>query len=210
MPDSDWLTVLLIAISLFTIFFWVAFSHAYYPLKTIDVSLPSYAKPVIIPLGLNMGAMMTYMIGMAILTIPAMVAPYFGPHSLLNNPYFVMALIFILSFALFYFFTFMQFEPQEQAKSLRDSNNYLLGIRPGKPTQRYLRRLLWIIAFPGALLTASQLAIGLQGAKLLGNYAGLAIIPMNAVMITMFSLGMIDQVSTLLYPVRYHHLMKGA
>lgn len=208
LPHYEWWMILLVFISLFSVYFWVAFAHAYYPLKTIETTLPSYSKPVIIPIGLNLGAMMTYMIGMAILTIPTMLQPYFSSSSLINNEYFLVSLTFILAFLLFYFFTFVQFEPEEKAKSLRNSHGYILNIRPGKPTQKYLRHLLWIIAFPGALITAFQLTLGLYGKRLLGNYAGLAVIPMNLVMITLFLLGIEDQVSTLLYPARYGWLMK--
>lgn len=208
LPYTNWWVILLIVLSLLMIYFLIAFSHAYYPLETIDTSLPSYAKPVEIRLGLNLGAMMTFMIGMSILTIPALLVPYLGSHSLLENTGFSVTLIFVLAFALFYFFTFMQFEPRDQARNLRNSNGYLLQIRPGKPTQKYLRNLLLVIAFPGALLTATQLTVGLMSTPLFGKYASLAIIPMNMVMVTMFSLTIKDQIDTLLYPVRYDYLMK--
>lgn len=208
LPYPNLWILLIVLIALGTAYFWVAFSHAYYPLKTINTSLPSYAKPVIVPIGLNMGAMMTYMIGMAVLSVPAMLAPYFSPDSIFNNPYVKAAISFILAFALFYFFTFMQFSPKEQAKQLRNGNNYILNVRSGKPTQRYLRRLLMVITFPGALLTAFQLTLGLSGMQLFGNYAGIAIIPMDVVMMCMFTLGIKDQVETLLYPYRYDRLKK--
>lgn len=208
LPYPNLWIILIIILALGTAYFWVAFSHAYYPLKTINTSLPSYAKPVIVPIGLNIGAMMTYMVGMAVLSITAMLAPYFSADSLLNNNYFKAGLSFLLAFVLFYFFTFMQFSPKEQAKQLRNSNNYVLNIRPGKPTQRYLRRLVWIVAFPGAFLTAFQLALGLSGYQLLGNYAGIAVIPMDVVMMCMFTLGIKDQIATLLYPYHYDRLKK--
>lgn len=208
LTNPNMLIALMILLSLGIAYFWVAFSHAYYPLKTINTSLPSYSKPVIIPIGLNMGAMMTYMVGMAVLTIPAMLTLYFSPDSLINNIYVQTSASFVLAFLLFYFFTFMQFSPHEQAKNLRNSNNYILNVRPGKPTQRYLRKLLLSVTLPGALLTAAQLTLGLSGVKLFGVYAGLAVIPMNVVMICMFSLGIKDQVETMLYPHRYSRLMK--
>ncbi|MGN1272020.1 MAG: accessory Sec system protein translocase subunit SecY2 [Lactobacillus sp.] len=200
--------ILIITIAVITIYFWVAFSHAYYPLQTINPTLPSYSKPVTVPIGLNLGAMMTYMMGMALLSLPAMIQPYLGENSLLNNAYFNAGLSFVITFLLFYFFTFIQFNPKDQAKALRDANNYVIGVRPGKPTQKYLRKLLLVITLPGALITASQLTLGLWGSRLFGAYAGLAVIPMNISMIAMFTLGIKDQVETLFYPYRYRKLTK--
>lgn len=194
--------------SLLLIYFWLGFSHAYYPLKTINTSLDSSSKPVIIPLGLNMGAMMTYMMGMALLTMPTMLASYLGSDSIFNNVIFQAISSAILAFLLFYFFTFMQFSPKDQAKALRNSGCYILNIRPNLPTQRYIRKVLWIITFPGALLTALQLTLGLVGPRLLGSYTGFAVLPMNAVMLTMFMNGIKDQVAILLFPHRYYRLQK--
>ena len=67
---------------------------------------------------------------------------------------------------------------------------------------------MWIITFPGALLTAFQLTLGLMGMQLLHQYAGFAIIPMNVVMITMFMNGIKDQIAILLFPHKYYKLQK--
>lgn len=203
-----WYLGLLAVGSLFLIYFLLAFTHAYYPLATINTSLPSTSKPIIIPLGLNMGAMMTYMMGMAVLTTPALLSSFLGPDSIFNNSTFQAVVSAILSFVLFYFFTFMQFNPKDQAKMLRNSGCYIVGIRPNRPTQRYLSKILRIVTFPGALLTAFQLTLGLMGPRILGQYAGFAVLPMNAVMLTMFMNGIKDQVAILLFPHRYYKLQK--
>lgn len=208
LPNFDLNLVILTVGSLFLIYFWLAFSHAYYPLKTIDTSLDSSSKPVIIPLGLNMGAMMTYMMGMALLTMPTMLASYLGFHSIFNSAIFQAVSSAVLAFLLFYFFTFMQFNPKEQAKALRNSGCYILNIRPNLPTQRYIRKVLWIITLPGALLTALQLTLGLVGPRILGSYTGFAVLPMNAVMLTMFMNSIKDQIVILLFPHKYYRLQK--
>lgn len=207
-PHFSIYIIVMIVVTLLLIIFWNAFSHAYYPLKTINTALDSYSDPIIIPLGLNMGAMMTYMMGMAILSLPTLLAAYFSANSIFNNVLFQAIVSTILAFALFYFFTFMQFNPKEQAKSLRNSGAYILGVRPNLPTQKYIRKLLWIITFPGACLTAIQLTFGLMGMQLLGDYAGFAILPMNAVMVTMFMNNFKDQITILLFPHKYNKLQK--
>lgn len=203
-----WNTIITLALIVLLIYFWAAFSHAYYPLQSINTMLPSYAEPVVIPIGLNMGAMMTYMIGMGILTLPTMLTNYFSPDSIVNNIYFDAGISFILVFILFYFFTFMQFDPREEAKRLRNTNGYILNVRPGRPTQKYLTRLLLVISLPGALLNSLMLTFGLLGTRLLGKYAGISLIVMNVVMITMFGLNISDQIKTLMFPYKYEQLKK--
>ena len=87
-------------------------------------------------------------------------------------------------------------------------NNYILGVRPGEPTRKYLRQILLHVSFLGALLNAIQLSFGLLGGQVLGNFAGLAIIPMNMIMIVMFMQGIKDQILVLLFPLKYEKLMK--
>lgn len=206
MPHGDlWITALVI-FSLALGVFWIAFNRAYYPVKLINYTMPSYTKPMILPIGLNLGAMMTIMIGMAILMMPAMLGQYLGPKSIFGNMVFDATLGGLLTFALFYFFTFTQFNPREQAKNLRNSNNYILNVRPGEPTRKYLSKRLWLLALPGAILNAVQLTFGLLATQLLGKFAGFALIPMNILMVVMFMTGIKDQVMILFFPGRYRKL----
>lgn len=200
-----WISLLVIFI-LLLVLFWMAFNKAYYPLRIINPSLPSKSKAMLVPIGLNMAAMMMYMVGMALLTLPIMISPYFPSNKILNSWQFSAIFSTVMAIALFYFFTFVSFDPKDQAKGMRNNHTYILGIKPGLPTQKYLRRLILIIAFPGAILNSAQLVLGLYGAQFLGRYAGFAIIPMNVVMIVMFMSGIRDQVAALLFPYKYDRL----
>ena len=188
--------------------FWIAFNRAYYPIKIVNTMMSSHDKPIILPLGLNMGAMMTYMVGMSLLMVPTLLINVLGPRSIWANPYFNMAVSGGLAFVLFYFFTFVQFDPKEQAKTMLHNNNYIIGIRPGEPTKKYLQQVVLHVSFIGAVLNAIQLSFGLLGSQILGEFAGLAIIPMNMIMIVMFMQGIKDQLLMLLFPLKYAHLMK--
>lgn len=203
-----WLTLLIILVAFLAVF-WIAFSRAYYPLKTINTSLSSKEKPVIVPIGLNMGAMMMYMVGMALLVMPAFLASLLGPKSIFANPKFDALISGILSFGLFYFFSFVQFSPRQKAKEFRNSNTYIPNIHPGKPTQRYLTKLMWLLCLPGAILNTIQLVFGLMGSQFLGKYASLTIIPMNVVMIVMIMGGVRDTLLTLIFPQKYEKLAKS-
>lgn len=209
MQPWGYVWLILVTITSFgLLIFWLAFNRAYYPIKMIDTMMSSHEKPIILPLGLNIGAMMTYMVGMSLLMIPTLLANILGPQSLFANPYFEIILSGILAFGLFYFFSFVQFDPKEQAKTMLHNNSYIIGIRPGEPTKKYLQRLVIRVCFWGALLNAVQLSFGLLGSRILGNFAGLAILPMNIIMIVMFMQGIKDQLLMLLFPSRYVHLMK--
>ena len=188
--------------------FWIAFNRAYYPIKIVNTMMSSHDKPIIIPLGLNMGAMMTYMVGMSLLMVPTLLINVLGPRSIWANPYFNLAVSGGLAFVLFYFFTFVQFDPKEQAKTMLHNNNYIIGIRPGEPTKKYLQQVVLHVSFIGAVLNAIQLSFGLLGSQVFGKFAGLAIIPMNMIMIVMFMQGIKDQLLMLLFPLKYAHLMK--
>ncbi|WP_225209060.1 accessory Sec system protein translocase subunit SecY2 [Limosilactobacillus walteri] len=194
--------------SFLILIFWIAFNRAYYPIKMINTMMSSKDKPLILPIGLNNGAMMTYMIGMSILMLPTLLVNRFGTRSFLVNPYFNVIVSGLLAFILFYFFTFVQFDPKQQAKTMLRSNNYILGIRPGEPTRKYLRQKLIMVSFPGALLNAIQLSFGLLGNQVLGGFAGLAIVPMNIIMIVMFMQGIKDQLLMLIFPLKYEQLLK--
>lgn len=189
--------------------FWSAFNKAYYPLKVINPSFSSQANPLLVPIGLNIGAMMMYMVGMGVLTAPMLLlGQQIKSNSILNNWCFLASLSFVLAIILFYFFTFVSFDPKDEAKIFRINHFYIKNIAPGKPTQRYLFKLIMILAFPGAILNAVQLVIGLYGTHFLGIYSSLSIVPLNVVMITLFMEGIKDQVITLLFPYKYDRLIK--
>lgn len=208
LPNGYLWLIALISFSLALMVFWIAFNKTYYPLKVINISLSSKDKPILIPIGLNMGAMMTYMIGMALLMLPTMLGSILGPKSIFANPRFDAVLSGILTFCLFYFFSFLMFSPRDQARNFRNSNSYIPGIRPGEPTRRYLSRLMWPLCFPGAVLNTIQLVFGLLGPTFMGKLSGIAVIPMNMVMLVMIIGGMRDTILILLYPQKYSKVAK--
>ena len=50
-----------------------------------------------------------------------------------------------------YFYTSVTFNPMEVANNLKKSGGFIPGIRPGKPTQDYLNKILNYIVFIGAV-----------------------------------------------------------
>lgn len=63
---------------------------------------------------------------------------------------FEVALIFFFS----YFWTTVQFNPEEMSKQLRDSGTFIPGIRPGPRTAEYLETVLERVTYVGAAFLA--------------------------------------------------------
>ncbi|SFM24679.1 preprotein translocase subunit SecY [Salibacterium qingdaonense] len=53
-----------------------------------------------------------------------------------------------------YFYTFVQVNPEQMADNLKKQGGYIPGIRPGKTTETYIRRVLYRLTFVGALFLA--------------------------------------------------------
>ncbi len=66
--------------------------------------------------------------------------------------YNVLYMLLIFLFA--YFWTTVQFQPREMAKSLRDSGSFIPGLRPGRRTAEYLETVMTRITYFGATFLA--------------------------------------------------------
>jgi len=82
---------------------------------------------------------------------------------------------FLLTVGFTYFYTAFTFKPDETAEQLRKNGGFIPGIRPGRPTQEYLGRVVSRITLAGSLfLGAIAVAPVLMGV-LDPNLQGLAI-----------------------------------
>jgi preprotein translocase subunit SecY len=88
------------------------------------------------------------------------IVSFFQPTSI---PYIV--LYFLLTVGFTYFYTAFTFKPDETAEQLRKNGGFIPGIRPGRPTQDYLARVVFRITIAGALfLGAVAVAPTIAGA----------------------------------------------
>lgn len=71
----------------------------------------------------------------------------------LENPiYTIGVLIYILLIVFFaYFYISITFNPEEIAKNIQNQGGTINGIRPGKPTEKYLNRQMKYLIFIGAI-----------------------------------------------------------
>jgi preprotein translocase subunit SecY len=100
-----------------------------------------------------------------------------------NYPYIVFEVVLIYFFS--YFWTTVQFSPEEMAKQLRDHGSFIPGLRPGPRTAEYLEAVMERITFVGAAflsviaiiptVVSTQMGIDYSVASFLGG-TGLLIV----------------------------------
>lgn len=123
-----------------------------------------------IPLKVNTSGVIPIIFASSILSVPAVVINLFdiNPSGTwtkilrgMNSNYWfnssyplasigvIVYILMVLFFA--YFYTSVTFNPMEVANNMKRSGGFIPGIRPGKPTQDYLNKILNYIVFIGAI-----------------------------------------------------------
>jgi preprotein translocase subunit SecY len=74
---------------------------------------------------------------------------WFDPSEPIASVGFILYAVMIVFFA--YFYTSITFNPIEVADNMKKQGGFIPGIRPGKPTQDYLNKILNYIIFLGAI-----------------------------------------------------------
>lgn len=113
-----------------------------------------------LPIKVSMAGVLPIIFAMAFMSLPSTLEMFITPkpggfyEKVLNvfsydHPVYGI-LYFVLIIAFNYFYISMQYNPLEISNNLRQSNGSIPGIRPGKPTVDYLRRVLSKITLLGA------------------------------------------------------------
>jgi preprotein translocase subunit SecY len=122
-----------------------------------------------LPLRVNMAGVIPIIFSISILLFPVQIAYYFSASTIQwvasasswvistlgqGGPLWV-SLYFLLTLGFAFFYTFIVFKPDETANNLRKSGGFIPGIRPGLPTEEYLRRVAFRITLAGAIFVAT-------------------------------------------------------
>jgi preprotein translocase subunit SecY len=148
---------------------------------TVDLSerrIPvQYAKQVkgrkmyggqssVIPLRISGSGVMPLIFAFAFISLPAMLASLFWPGTAFetgvtkwfsgSSSYWYGQLIYMVSlcvliFVFAFFYSSMQFNPEDVSKTIQQNGGFIQGIRPGKPTADYLRKINGRITLFGAI-----------------------------------------------------------
>jgi preprotein translocase subunit SecY len=118
-----------------------------------------------LPLRVNLAGVIPIIFAVSILQFPAQLALYFSYSTVqgvqdvataianfLSSTTIQYAIMyFLLTIGFTYFYTAFTFKPDETAEQLRKNGGFIPGIRPGRPTQDYLARVVSRITLAGAL-----------------------------------------------------------
>ncbi len=117
-----------------------------------------------IPVKVSMSGVMPIIFASSLLAIPGTInsflqldaSTFWGKFlSVFNYDHWVYAtLYFLLIIAFNYFYVEIQYNPIEIANNLRKNNGAIPGIRPGKPTSEFIRKVISRITLVGALFLA--------------------------------------------------------
>ena len=112
-----------------------------------------------LPIKLDMAGVMPIIFASSIVSIPSTIAGFFSGKSWatwINDflgytsfPYIAFYLLLIVGFA--YFYIMISFNPVEVANNLQQNGGAVPGIRPGRPTVMYIKKILNRITMLGAL-----------------------------------------------------------
>ncbi len=117
-----------------------------------------------IPIKVNTAGVVPVIFAQSLLLFPALLAGLannealrkFVDKNLINGQswwYLLAEVILIMAFA--YFYTYIAFNPAQQADIIRKQGGYIPGIKPGPETERYLTRVVNRITLPGAMTIAA-------------------------------------------------------
>jgi preprotein translocase subunit SecY len=142
-----------------------------------------------LPLRVNLAGVIPIIFAISILQFPAQLALYFsfsdvqGVRDIANaiggflSPTSIQYSIiyFLLTVGFTYFYTAFTFKPDETAEQRRKNGGFIPGIRPGRPTQEYLGRVVSRITLAGALFLGAVAVFPVLLGVLDPSLSGLAI-----------------------------------
>ena len=123
-------------------------------------------QSTVIPIRIAGGGVMPLIFAFAIISFPGMLASLFWPGSGFeqgvaewfsgSSTHWYGQLIYlvtlcILIFAFSFFYSSMQFNPEDVSKTIQQNGGFIQGIRPGKPTADYLKKISNRITLFGAI-----------------------------------------------------------
>jgi preprotein translocase subunit SecY len=142
-----------------------------------------------LPLRVNLAGVIPIIFAISILAFPGQLAAYFSfsevegvrnvataIQGFLSPTSIQYSIIyFLLTVGFTYFYTAFTFKPDETAEQLRKNGGFIPGIRPGRPTQEYLGRVVSRITLAGSLFLGVVAVAPVLVGVLDNNLAGLAI-----------------------------------
>ena len=149
-----------------------------------------------IPMRISGSGVMPLIFAFALISFPGMIISLTGSESANNgltewfsgqSPHwyvqlYYMVVLCLLIFAFSFFYQSMQFNPEDVSKTIQQNGGFIQGIRPGKPTADYLRKIsnritlfgaiyLSLVAFIPSILSMILSSIGISNLSLLSVFS---------------------------------------
>ncbi len=141
-----------------------------------------------LPLRVNQAGVIPIIFAVSILLFPSQIAQYFTTSqvgfvrdaaqaivSFFQNQFIYGLLYFLLTVGFTYFYTAFTFKPDETAEQLRKNGGFIPGIRPGRPTQDYLARVVQRITIAGAFFLGAVAVAPFVVSAVLPGLGGLSL-----------------------------------
>ncbi|MBE0415855.1 MAG: preprotein translocase subunit SecY [Dehalococcoidia bacterium] len=172
-----------------------------------------------IPMRVNSAGMIPLIFAMALIMLPGVIASFFaGPVGQENFANTVVALFaigspfywvmfFFLAVGFTFFYTMIIFQQQNLGETLQRQGAFVPGIRPGKPTQQYLNRVITKITWAGALFLGA-VAISPFIAEKISGVVALTLPAIGMLIVVGVALDTMRQLEAQLLMRRYEGFLK--
>ena len=116
-----------------------------------------------IPMKVNANGVMPLIFAFSIVSFPELIATMFWPNSKFvswwqrwmgTSSWVYMVVLCVLIFAFAFFYSQMQFNPEDVSKSIQQNGGFINGIRPGRATCEHLKKINKRITLFGAIFLA--------------------------------------------------------
>lgn len=121
-------------------------------------------QETVIPIKVNANGVMPLIFAFSILTFPELIMTLFGWQGALSwwqvwlgagSPYPFYAIVLSLLIVFFaFFYSQIQFNPEDISKTIQQNGGFVPGIRPGKPTAEHLKKISNRLTLFGAIFLA--------------------------------------------------------
>ena len=130
------------------------------PLQYANKTTGSYgSEQSFLPIKLNTAGVIPVIFASSLLAIPATIANFVNKEGFTNfvsnyldysKPIgFIIYVVLIFFFG--YFYTFLQFKPEDVSDNLKKNGGYIPGVRPGKDTEKYISHSLSRVTVVGTI-----------------------------------------------------------
>ncbi len=148
---------------IFTAIVWVELAERKVPVqyaKQVKGGKMYGGQSTVIPIKVNANGVMPLIFAYSLLSFPELIMTMFWPTSSFyvwwktymgTQSWLYMLILTLLIFGFAFFYAQIQFNPEDISKSIQQNGGYILGIRPGRPTADYLRRIQHRITLFGAI-----------------------------------------------------------